>query len=70
MADPHGVEGVAGVTAGLGLLAMDTEMTRDKRLAQVSGRCAFADATCHRDKPELLPDGDRQEVACWKPLHG
>lgn len=42
--DPHGVEGQAGSAAGLGLLAMETELTRDKRLAQVSGQCAFADA--------------------------
>ena len=42
--DLHGVEGAAGSTAGLGLLAIETEMTRDKRLAQVRGRCAFADA--------------------------
>ena len=33
-------------------------------------RCAFADAKCHRDKPELLPAGDQREVACWKPRHG
>jgi len=43
--DPHGVEGVAGVTDGLGLLEFETEMTLDKRLAQVNGRCAFADAS-------------------------
>ncbi|TWC71833.1 cobyric acid synthase [Herbaspirillum sp. SJZ099] len=39
--DPHGVEGAPGSTPGLGLLAMRTELTRDKRLLQVSGRCAF-----------------------------
>jgi adenosylcobyric acid synthase len=43
--DPHGVEGVPGSSAGLGLLEMRTEMSLDKRLVQVSGRCAFADAT-------------------------
>ncbi|WP_374585796.1 cobyric acid synthase [Pseudoduganella sp.] len=42
--DPHGVEGLAGSAAGLGLLDMETELTRDKRLAQVSGQCAFAEA--------------------------
>jgi adenosylcobyric acid synthase len=42
--DPHGVEGAAGRSRGLGLLDMHTELTRDKRLAQVHGRCAFADA--------------------------
>jgi len=44
VADPHGVEGVAGQSRGLGLLAMHTELTQAKRLAQVSGQCAFADA--------------------------
>ncbi|MBB5393421.1 MULTISPECIES: cobyric acid synthase [unclassified Herbaspirillum] len=39
--DPHGVEGAPGSTPGLGLLAMCTELTRDKRLLQVSGRCTF-----------------------------
>lgn len=43
--DPHGIEGVAGKSAGLGLLDIDTELTKEKRLAQVSGACAFADAS-------------------------
>ena len=42
--DPHGVEGATGIETGLGLLDMQTELTRDKRLAQVEGRCAFDDA--------------------------
>jgi adenosylcobyric acid synthase len=42
VADPHGVEGAAGDTPGLGLLDMITTLTRDKRLEQVSGLCAFA----------------------------
>jgi adenosylcobyric acid synthase len=42
--DPHGVEGRAGSEAGLGLLDIRTELTRDKRLAQVNGHCAFDDA--------------------------
>ena len=42
--DPHGVEGAPGVTTGLGLLDMATELTQEKRLVQVSGHCAFADA--------------------------
>jgi len=44
VADPHGVEGEAGSSAGLGFLEMHTELTREKRLAQVAGSCAFADA--------------------------
>ncbi|HEY0847630.1 MAG TPA: cobyric acid synthase [Noviherbaspirillum sp.] len=43
VSDPHGVEGVPGTSAALGLLDIDTELTRDKRLAQVAGHCAFAD---------------------------
>lgn len=44
VADPHGVEGAPGVSQGLGLLDIATELTREKRLEQVSGACAFADA--------------------------
>jgi adenosylcobyric acid synthase len=42
--DPHGVEGEPGATQALGLLDIDTELTQYKRLEQVSGHCAFADA--------------------------
>ncbi len=44
VADRDGVEGEPGTSAALGLLDMHTELARDKHLAQVSGRCAFADA--------------------------
>jgi adenosylcobyric acid synthase len=43
--DPLGIEGAAGSSPALGLLDMRTELTKDKRLVQVSGTCAFADAT-------------------------
>lgn len=39
--DALGVEGVAGESCGLGLLAMETDMTAEKRLEQVRGMCAF-----------------------------
>ena len=42
--DPDGQEGPAGSSAGLGLLEMETRLTGDKRLENVSGHCAFADA--------------------------
>ena len=45
VADPHGIEGPAGDSAALSVLDMVTELTPDKRLVQVSGHCAFADAT-------------------------
>ena len=44
IADPLGMEGMPGASRGLGLLDVDTQLTGDKRLAQVDGRCAFADA--------------------------
>jgi adenosylcobyric acid synthase len=42
--DPHGVEGVAGAAAGLGLLEIETTISPAKRLVRVAGRLAFADA--------------------------
>lgn len=44
VADPHGVEGIPGISAGLGLLDITTELTQEKKLEQVTGHCAFADA--------------------------
>lgn len=44
IADPHGAEGLPGVSQALGLLDIDTELTQHKRVIQVRGRCAFADA--------------------------
>ena len=44
VADLHGVEGPAGADAALGLLDMETVLTQEKRLQQVSGACAFAEA--------------------------
>jgi adenosylcobyric acid synthase len=44
IADPLGIEGASGTSCGLGFLELDTELTADKRLVQVDGHCAFADA--------------------------
>ena len=41
VADPHGVEGVPGVTPALGLLDIETTLTQEKRLAQVRGHCVL-----------------------------
>lgn len=38
VADPHGVEGSAGSSQGLGLLDVETELAGEKRLEAVSGR--------------------------------
>ena len=42
--DPHGLEGPAGSSSGFGWLEMETTLQQEKRLAQVSGRLAFAEA--------------------------
>ncbi len=41
--DPLGMEGKAGASPALGLLDMVTEMSPEKRLAQVQGVCVFGD---------------------------
>ncbi|MBP0484881.1 cobyric acid synthase [Sagittula salina] len=40
VADPDGIEGLAGKTPGLGLLDVDTTMTGDKRLTRITARHA------------------------------
>ena len=42
VADLNGIEGEAGVSAGLGVLDMVTELRQEKRLARVTGVCEFA----------------------------
>ena len=51
--DPHGVEGGAGMSPGLGLLDLATTMTREKRLCRVSGVCAFDDGAAHVEGYEI-----------------
>ncbi|MGV8898882.1 MAG: hypothetical protein ACOH2B_06550 [Burkholderiaceae bacterium] len=45
--DPHGVEGVAGVTPALDLLDIDTLLTKDKHLSQAAGHCAFGNVEAY-----------------------
>ena len=40
--DPHGIEGAAGETTGLGLLDVETEMTPDKQLTQTDAQDALS----------------------------
>jgi adenosylcobyric acid synthase len=74
IADPDGVEGPAGVVAGLGLLDVETRLSGAKTLAQVRGRALDADfggyemhmgvtqgADC--DRPFALLDGSRPDGA-------
>ncbi|MBI3574869.1 MAG: cobyric acid synthase, partial [Gammaproteobacteria bacterium] len=42
--DPHGLESEAGSSAGLGLLAFETTLEREKQLRRISGTLAFASA--------------------------
>lgn len=42
IADPHGIEGPAGSAPGLGLLAVDTVLTRDKALRPAQGTALAA----------------------------
>lgn len=44
VSDPLGLEGAAGVSNGLSLLELETELIENKRLLQVSGYCTFAPA--------------------------
>jgi adenosylcobyric acid synthase len=41
VADPHGVEAEPGVSQGLGLLEVETELAQEKRLALVSGQASL-----------------------------
>jgi adenosylcobyric acid synthase len=41
VSDPYGLEGKPGTSDGLGLFELDTVLAPEKRLAQVSGYCAF-----------------------------
>ena len=61
VADPLGLEGPPGTASGLGLLAVDTVLGGDKRLAQVTGTAlgaAFAGYEIHLGRTEG-PDGAR-----------
>jgi len=42
--DPHGIEGVAGSSAALGLLDFETTLEKEKQLHRVTGKLAFGDA--------------------------
>jgi adenosylcobyric acid synthase len=43
--DPLGVEGVAGLSRGLGLLDVDTKLAEQKQLRQVKGKLTFNNST-------------------------
>ncbi|HYD78630.1 MAG TPA: cobyric acid synthase [Paucimonas sp.] len=63
IADPHGVEGAPGVSRGLGLLDLETELTQDKRLAQVAGRCLFGGEGSNEGGGESGESGESGERA-------
>ncbi len=43
--DPHGLEGEAGSSVGFTWLAMETTLMQEKKLAHVTGKLTFTDAT-------------------------
>jgi len=45
IADPHGLEGEAGVSAGLNFLDVETVLAPEKYLSNVEGRLGFADSS-------------------------
>ena len=70
VADPHGIEGTPGTSAGLSLLAVDTVLGGDKRLARIDARDDRSGARIHgyeihlgtsdgadRSRPFLVLDG-------------
>jgi len=79
VADPHGVEAAAGVSQALGLLDVDTELAREKRLALIEGRARLLEGApfalrgyeihmgvsrgAALDRPAFVIDG-RNEGAC------
>lgn len=63
--DPAGIEGPAGETAGLGLLDLATEITADKRLAQVEG---IHHATGHPIRGYEIHLGRSTGPACARPF--
>jgi len=64
--DPHGVEGAAGSSAGLGLLDIETELARDKRLALLEAEARFDDAGIALRGYEIHM-GVSQGPACARP---
>ncbi len=67
VADPHGVEAAAGVSQGLGLLELDTELAREKRLALVRGRASMPDGAGFALSGYEIHMGVSQGVALDRP---
>ncbi|WP_322050828.1 cobyric acid synthase [Paraburkholderia bannensis] len=55
IADPHGVEGEPGATAGLGWLDYETELTREKALRNVTGRLVLGGADADGEEMASVP---------------
>lgn len=67
VADPDGVEGAPGAVAGLGLLAVETILAGDKRLAEVAGT-SLADGAAFRGYEMHM--GRTAGPDCGRPLLG
>jgi adenosylcobyric acid synthase len=66
IADPHGIEGEAGETSGLGLLDVDTILTDEKVLVAVSGRSTQFEVPF---KGYEMHIGRTTGPDCARPLH-
>jgi adenosylcobyric acid synthase len=66
VSDPHGVEGSAGESEGLGLLEMSTMMGLEKQLRQVAGVCIF-DGSGARVEGYEIHMGSSEGVALASP---
>ncbi len=64
--DPHGVEGAAGASPALGLVDIRTTLAGSKRLAQLSGACAFGRAEAPVDGYEIHM-GESEGAAMARP---
>jgi len=67
VADPHGVEGTAGSSAGLGLLDIETELARDKRLALLEAKALFGDGEAIALRGYEIHMGVSKGAACDRP---
>jgi adenosylcobyric acid synthase len=65
VADPDGIEGPPGASAGLGLLAVDTVLTGDKTLAEVTGTSVAEAASFHGYEMHV---GRTEGADCDRPL--
>jgi adenosylcobyric acid synthase len=63
--DPHGVEGNAGESEGLGLLALATTLGMEKQLRRVQGVCSFDDSGARVEGYEIHMGTSEGAALAW-----